>query len=324
MNMTALDAIQGAYSMIGIFDQSSPLTPFETQLGLTTLQDLLDKWDNEALLVYSSTPYAFPFQNGIQTYQLGPVNQFTCNILGNVMTVLTGTPVIALGTSVLIAPGVAAGTIVESLVTGNQYLLNWTAPGPITGVQAGLCNPVAPNTNTFITGAQDYNWNIPRPVKIEKVSIQYPSGTNQPVEIEIPQIPLEEWVGIPQKNTQSLWPLLVYDDSAFPFRNLRFWPIPTAASSCILQVWEQLSALSSLTQNLYAPPGYAMAIKLTLAEYLALHFERALSPDFHAKALAARQAIDNINEGIPRTRYDPIWGGRSNDFTWASRGRVRI
>jgi hypothetical protein len=85
-----------------------------------------------------------------------------------------------------------------------------------------------------------------------------------------------------------------------------------------------LSALSSLTQNLYAPPGYAMAIKLTLAEYLALHFERALSPDFHAKALAARQAIDNINEGIPRMRYDPIWGGRSNDFTWASRGRVRI
>ena len=154
MNMTALDAIQGAYSMIGIFDQSSPLTPFETQLGLTTLQDLLDKWDNEALLVYSSTPYTFPFQNGIQTYQLGPVNQFTCNILGNVMTVLTGTPVIALGTSVLIAPGVAAGTIVESLVTGNQYLLNWTAPGPITCVQAGLCNPVAPKSSKCLLEAR--------------------------------------------------------------------------------------------------------------------------------------------------------------------------
>ena len=67
--MTALDVIQSAMSLIGIFDQTSPLTPFETQLGLTTLVDLLDSWDNQNLLVYSDAPYTFPFQNGIQTYQ---------------------------------------------------------------------------------------------------------------------------------------------------------------------------------------------------------------------------------------------------------------
>jgi hypothetical protein len=145
------------------------------------------------------------------------------------------------------------------------------------------------------------------------------------VKIEIPQIPLEEWVDIPQDNTQSLWPLMVYDDCADPFRNLRFWPIPAASANCILWVWEQLSALSNLDQALFTPPGYAMAIKLTLAEYLALHFERALSPDFHAKALAARKAIDTINSGIPVMRYDGIWGGvRGNSWAAQSRGRVRI
>ena len=323
MNLTALDAIQGAYSLLGIWDQTSSLTPFETQLGLTTLAEMLDQWDNQALLVYGSTPYTFPFQNGVQTYQLGSVNPFTCSIIDNVMTILSGSPVVAVG-NVLIAPGVPANTTVTGYIGGFTYNISWTAPIPLMSVQAGLCGPVVPNTNTFITGTQDYNWNIPRPVKIEKVSIQYPSGTNQPVEIEIPQITLEEWVGIPQKNTNSLWPLLVYDDCADPFRNLRFWPIPANSASCILQVWEQLGAVSDLSQILYAPAGYAMAIKLTLAEYLALHFDRVLSPDHHARALAARKAIDNINEGIPAMRYDSIWGGqRGNSWAAESRGRVR-
>lgn len=323
-NLTALSAIQAAYSLIGIYDQTSSLTPFETQLGLTTLADLLDSWDNQALLVYSSTPYTFPFQNGVQTYQLGSVNPFVCNILGNVLTIISGTPTVGIGNA-LMAPGIPVGTTIVAPLTGNQYTISYTSPEPITQVQGSLCSFVAPTTNTFVSGTQDYNWNIPRPVKIDKVSILYPSGTNQPVEIEIPQVPLEEWVGIPQKNTSSLWPLLVYDDDSFPFRNLRFWPIPQAASSCILQVWEQLGSVTDLNQILYAPPGYAMAIKLTLAEYLALHFDRVLSPDLHAKALAARKAIDNINEGIPAIRYDSIWGGqRGNSWAAESRGRVRI
>ena len=323
--MTALDVIQSAMSLIGIFDQTSPLTPFETQLGLTTLVDLLDSWDNQNLLVYSDAPYTFPFQNGIQTYQLGSLNPFVCNVLNNVMTVVSGNPTVGIG-NCLIAPGVPADTYITGIVGGNQYSLNWTAPGPITQVQAGLFSYVAPGTNTMYGGSnQDYNWNIPRPVKIEKISIQYPNGSSQPVEIEIPLIPLEEWVGIPAKNTNSLWPLFCYDDDAFPFRNLRFWPIPANAANCTLYIWEQLSALSGLDQIIFAPPGYAMAMKLTLAEYLALHFERALSPDFHAKALAARNAIDNINEGIPVMRYDGIWGGRrGNSWAAESRGRVRI
>jgi hypothetical protein len=324
-NPTALDVIQSAYSLIGIFDQTSPLTPFETQLGLTTLADMLDEWDNKNLLVYSTTPYTLPFQNGIQTYQLGSRNPFICNILGNVMTVISGTPTVGIG-NCLIAPGVAPDTYIQGVAGGNQYTLNWTAPQPITQVNAGLCSFVPPTTNTFnTTNSLDYNWNIPRPVKIEKVSIQYPSGLSQPVELEIPQVQLEYWIGVPQKNTSSLWPLFVYDDCADGFRNLRFWPIPQASANAIIYVWEQLSAISDLNTSIFAPPGYPMAIKLTLAEYLALHFERILTPDFHAKALASRNAINNINEGIPSVKYDSIWGGRNgSDMTWASRGRVRI
>ena len=69
-----------------------------------------------------------------------------------------------------------------------------------------------------------------------------------------------------------------------------------------------------------------MALKLSLAEILAFHFERVINPDLKAKASQARSAINNINEGIPKTRYDGIWGGAAagSDMTWASRGRVRI
>jgi len=326
MDLTAQECIEAAYSFIGIFDTTSPLTPYELRVGLKTLQDMLDEWDNKNLMVYSTTPYTFPFQTGIQTYQLGSTNPFTCNILGNVMTVVSGTPGNVAPGDILIAPGVAPNTAIQSILTGNQYTLNWSAPQPITQVTAGLCKFVPPNTNTFITtSGLDYNWNIPRPVKIEKVSIQYPAGTGQPVELEIPQVPLEYWIGIPQKNTTSLWPLYVYDDAADPYRNLRFWPVPQNAANAIIYVWEQLGGVQSLTSKIYAPAGYSMAIKLSLAEFLALHFERVVSPDFKAKALASRNAINNINEGIPTTRFDSIWGGsRGSSMVWESRGRVRI
>jgi len=326
-NPTALDLIQAAYSLLGIYDQTSPLSPFETQLGLTTLTDLLDQWNNENLLVFSTTPYTFPFQNNIQTYQVGSVNPFTCNILGNIMTITSGTPGAVIVGEVLICNGVPANTTITGILTGNQYTLSWTAPLPITNQTGSLCGFVTPTTNTFISVyPTDYSWNIPRPVKIEKVSIQFPAGSGQPVELEIPQIPLEEWIGVPQKNTSSLWPLFVYDDCADPVRNLRFWPVPQVNANCILYVYSQLNRITNLTDQIYAPPGYAMALKLSLAEILAFHFERVISPDLKAKASQARSAINNINEGIPKTRYDWIWGGAGagSDMTWASRGRVRI
>lgn len=326
-NPTALDLIEAAYSLIGIWDTTSPLTPYETQLGLTTLNDLMDQWDNENLLVFSTTPFTFPFQNNVQTYQVGSVNPFVCNILGDVMTVVSGTPGTVQVGNVLIANGVPANTTITGILTGNQYTLSWTAPLPITGVNGSLCGFVTPTTNTFISAYPiDYSWNIPRPVKIEKVSIQFPAGNSQPVELEIPQIPLEEWIGVPQKNTSSLWPQFVYDDCADPFRNLRFWPVPQTTANCVIYVWEQLNKVTALTNTLYAPPGYSMAIKLSLAEILAFHFERVLTPDFKAKASQARSAINNINQQIPKIRYDGIWGGAAagSDMTWASRGRVRV
>ena len=323
--LDANDIITAAYSFLGIYDTTSPLTPFETQLGLTSLTDLLDQWDNEDLSVFSTTPYTLPFQSNIQTYQVGATNRFICNVLGNVMTVVSGTPGNVAPGQVLIASGVAPNTTITGILGGNQYTLSFTAPLAITQVPAGLCNFIVPNTNTFnTTSSMDYNWNIPRPVKIERVSIQFPSGTNQPVELSIPIIDIDDWIDVPQKNTSSTFPLFVYDDAADTYRNLRFWPIPQSTANCVLYVWDQLDKIAALDDIVFAPPGYAMALKMTLAELLEFHFERVLAPEFHMKALAARTAINNINEGIPRIKYNSLWGGSHNTMVWKSRGRVRI
>lgn len=324
--LLASDIITAAYSFLGIYDTTSPLTPFETQLGLTSLIDLLDQWDNEDLSVFSTTPYVFPFQTGIQNYQLGATNRFICNILGNVMTVVSGTPGAISNGEVLIAQGVPPNTTITGTITGNTYSLSWTSPMPITQVLAGLCTYVMPTTNYFnATPGYDYNWNIPRPVKIEKVEIQYPSGVNQPVKLEIPLVSLETWATVAQDNTTSLFPTMVFDDDADGYRNLRFWPVPGNTANCILWVWDQLDKVANSTDTVFAPPGYAMALKLTLAELLEFHFDRVLAPEFHAKALAARNAINNINQGIPCMKYAGIWGGSyGSSMVWESRGRVRL
>ena len=323
-NPTAQDIIIAAYSLLGIYDTTSALTPWELKVGLDTLSDLLDSWNNQNLLVYSTTPIVLPFISGVQTYMVGSRNPFSADILNNVMTVTSGTPGNIAAGQYLIAPGVAPNTTITGIVGGNQYSLSWTAPQPLTNISCGLCDYIAPDNNNFVNSQRYYNWNIPRPVKIQSLSIQYPSGTGQPVELEIPGIDREKWQNIPQKNTQSLWPIQFYDDCAYPYRNLNMWPIPTETNAnAILYVWEQLDVATGLNDSIFAPPGYAMALKYTLAEYLAPHFERVASPDIKAKALAARQAIDNINEGIPTTHYDSIWGGsRGSTMAWESRGRV--
>ncbi len=321
MIITAQSIIEGAYGLLGIFDGTSALTPSEYQTGLTVLNDMIDSWNNLNLMVFSSTAFVLPFISGVQTYQIGQTNPFVFNLTGSTMTIISGTPNINLGSSVLVAPGVPPLVTVNASLGGGQYTVSYTAPFALTGVTGGLCN-LTTNLTPWTNG-QAFNWNFPRPTRIERVSIQFPSNTSQPVEIAIPFVDEEAWQGIPLKNTISDYPTMCYQDDAFPYNNLNFWPIPSTGASAVLYVWELTPGAINLQTQMEVPQGYNVALKQNLAIELAPYNQIEPAQTLLRLAAASRQAIDNINAKIPRVHYDPMWLGQRSDSTALnSRGRV--
>lgn len=117
------------------------------------------------------------------------------------------------------------------------------------------------NANTAsVTLGPDADWIAPRPVKIESAGIVV-NG------IETPLSPLDnsefaEWT---TKSETAQTPAAYYDDGSFPLRRLYFLPVPTQACTVALYVWQQLSAVSALTDTANLPPAYAAAVTWNLA-----------------------------------------------------------
>jgi hypothetical protein len=309
--------LNDAFGIIGVLDGTSPLTAFEYQTGIGVFNNLVDSWNNLNLMVYSVNAYTFPFVPGTQVYQVGSQNQFLASISGKTLT-LAAAQSLAL-TSVLqdVDNQVPPWTTVVS-GSGTSYTLSQNC-GTIAQELMGICtaggSPAAPT----------YNWNIPRPTRIERMSVIYNPGTGNPVELPIapPWTDLEHWQAIPVKWQQSAYPICCYNDESFPFMNLNVWPIPSSPCQGVLYAWDQLGEVANLTDKIELPPGYYDALVKCVAMELALRFPGCLvSSDLRAQAAAARRAINNINEGIPTLKFDPMFSGRGSSVELNTHGRV--
>jgi len=113
------------------------------------------------------------------------------------------------------------------------------------------------------------NFNIARPPRIERISIIALNNPLQPLELPMEMLTFYGWQNIPVKDISSTLPLQVYDDGAFPLRNLSYWPIPSTAVDTALYYWTALSQFADLTTDYTFPPGYHEALLYNLAVRLA-------------------------------------------------------
>lgn len=142
------------------------------------------------------------------------------------------------------------------------------------------------NINTFplVVGQQVYtlgtggNFNIPRPAKLERISIVNLGNVNQPLELPMTLYTDRDWQMIPVKNIGSTLPQGVYDDGAFPLRNLSYWPIPSTNVNTILYSWSPLNAFPDLTTDVTLPPGYMEALRYNLAVRLIAEMPGEFNP----------------------------------------------
>jgi hypothetical protein len=76
MSTTPRDLIRGALKLIGVVAAGENPSAQEQTDALSSLNDMLDIWSTESLLVYSKTIETFPLTSGQQTYTMGVGGNF--------------------------------------------------------------------------------------------------------------------------------------------------------------------------------------------------------------------------------------------------------
>jgi hypothetical protein len=149
---------------------------------------------------------------------------------------------------------------------------------------------------------------LPRPPRLERVSIIYPVSSPTVNEIPMEMYDDVQWQSVPNKNTTSLLPQVCYveisgDGTDY---NLTFWPVPTQGNPVVLYAWSALGQFPNLQGKFFFPPAYARAISFNLAVDLAVEFGTDMTkfPLVMKSAQQSRAAIESINMPLSQVTCD--------------------
>lgn len=161
------------------------------------------------------------------------------------------------------------------------YTVNRYGPFPLT---------IGQQVYTLGTGG---DFNIPRPPRVEFITIINLTNNVQPDEIPIEMLDEEGWASIPVKNIGGPLPEKVWEDGDFPLRNLSYWTIPTVPVQTCIYGWGALQQFPDLNTKLIWPPGYLEALRWNLA----IRLDNAeISPYVAAMAVESKARLKGFNQ----------------------------
>lgn len=317
---TPLDIITRAMKDIGALAAGEVPTADEAQDGFDMMNDMLDQWSNENMMVFYKTEIIFPVvQNQIQ-YTIGPGGQvgstFTGSIAGTTLTVTGITKgAITVGQQIS-GTGITAGTKIVGFVSG--------AGGNVNEVGTYTVNKSQTVASTTITGYYQ------RPLTIESAFVRvtttsngvpiYGGGLDYPVAV----FALEQYEMIGLKSLNGPWPKAVYYQPSEQLGTIYVWPNP-AQGEMHLFAYTQFQNFTNLTDTLQFPPGYVNAIRFNLAERLMPMYGKSnqlMMAKIEALAAAGKATIKRTNMRPPQvSRYpDQLLWGKSKDAGWIMDG----
>lgn len=223
--------------------------------------------------------------------------------------------------------GVASGENIDSaeaadgLAVLNDMLESWSAERLLIFTVARLIFPLVPGVSVYKMGQDGVgvnDFNTPRPPRITRISVISLANVQLPLELQMQYTTDEKiWQEVRVKNIPSSLPRLCYDDGAMPNRNLNIYPVPTIANQLAIYPWSALTAFADLTTQYTFPPGYARALRFSLAEEFASEFGKQLNPMVMAKAAKARQTIRAMNAPSMNRESDPVLlDTKSGTYNW--------
>jgi hypothetical protein len=262
-----IDIISRALKDIGALEAGETPTPDAAQDAFDMLNDLIDQWSNEDMMVFNYQEIIFPVISGQTQYTIGPVAStanfigatFQGSISGQVLTV-TGltTGAVAQGQT-LSGTGITPGTKIVEFITG--------AGGQVNEVGTYRLNISQTAASTNITAYYQ------KPLSIDSAFVRINTTSNGQaitgggLDYPISVLSLQDYEMIGLKTLNGPWPKAIYFNPNAETGNLFVWPNP-AQGELHLFANTIFSRYETLYDDIVLPQGYSMALRWCLAERL--------------------------------------------------------
>ena len=311
-----IEIISRALKDIGALEAGETPTPDAAADAFDMLNDLVDQWSNENMMVFNVTEIIFPVIAGQVQYSLGPYPQttnfigasFNGSISGNILTVTTvNSGAVAQG-QFLSGTGITSGTKIIGSITG----------GGGNVIQAGTYRVNISQTvaTTSITA------NYQKPLGIDSAFVRINTTSNgQPIQgggldYPISVLTLQDYQMIGLKTLNGPWPKALYYNPNEESGNLFVWPNP-AQGEMHLFANTLFNRYSSLNESIVLPQGYSMCLRWCLAERLMPMYGKASQTQIAMISQYAAQAKSTLK----RTNMSPLQVARYPDALLVSKAK---
>ena len=321
-----LDIISRALKDIGALEAGEVPTADAAQDAFDMLNDLIDQWSNEDMMVFNTTEIIFPLISGQVQYTIGPNPStanyigasFTGSIAGNVLTVTSLTTGAVAQGQTLKGTGVIAGTKIVEFITG--------AGGQVNEVGTYRLNITYPTA----VASQLLTAYYQKPLFIDQAYVRVNTQSNGQavpnggLDYQVAVLSLDNYNQIGLKTLNGPWPKALYYNPNADTGNVFVWPNPAQGemhmfSSTIFSNYE------TLYDDIVLPQGYSMALRWNLAERLMPMYGKASATQIgmiNAYAAQSKSTIKRNNmRPIAAAGYpDSMFVGRAKDAGWILSG----
>jgi hypothetical protein len=300
----AIDIISRALKDIGALEAGETPAPADAQDAFDMLNDMLDQWSNEQMMVFYKTEIIFTLTSGQTQYTIGPGGQIGGTITGSIAgTTLTVTDVssgaIALGMTIT-GSGVSSGTKIVRFGSGAGGNVN--SDGTYT---VNISQTVASTTLSAY---------YERPLNINSAFVRINTNENgQPVlngglDYPITILNLENYELIGLKTLNGPWPRALYYQPSETLGTITVWPNPSQGEMHIFTdtIFQRFT---SINDEIAIPQGYYMALRWCLAERLMPMYGKA-SP---TQIQMINGFASHAKATIKRTNMRPVQVARFED-----------
>lgn len=262
-----IEIISAALKDIGALEAGETPTPEAAADALFMLNDLVDQWSNENMMVFNVTEIIFTLISGQVQYTLGP-NPSTQNFVG---AQFTG----SINNDILTVSGILSGAVAQGqtlsgtgVTAGTKIINNITGAGGNVNEQ-GTYRVSIPQTVASTTLTAYYQ----KPLYIDSAFVRINTTSNgQPIQdggLDYPVaiLALQQYEQIGLKTLNGPWPKALYFNPNEESGNLFVWPNP-AQGELHMFANTIFSRFATIQEDFVLPQGYTMALRWCLAERL--------------------------------------------------------
>ena len=317
-----IDIVSRALKDIGALEAGEVPSADAAQDAFDMLNDLIDQWSNEQMMVYYKTEIVWAVTQNVTQYTIGPGGNigasFTGSIAGTTLTIPASglaAGYITLGQT-LKGTGITAGTTITGFLTGAGGSINY----------AGTYVVSTPQTASSTTISAYYQ----RPLSINSAFVRVMTTSNgQPIyngglDYPVSVLNIEQYNLIGLKSLNGPWPKAVYYQPSELLGNITVWPNP-AQGEMHLFADTVFTRYGTLYDSISLPQGYTMGFGWGLAARLMPSNGKAPARRtgvVNAFAAQAKATLKRTNMKPPQvSSYDDVLvSGRRKDAGWILSG----